>query len=214
MTDAPQHPQQSAVPASPKAAPRIGRDVKISAACGLVVALMLGAAYASVPFYDWFCRVTGFNGTTQVAGSAARAEPLARTVTVRFDSDVSGGLPWKFEAEQTAIEVRIGEVTTVHYAITNESALPTTGQAAYNVTPLAVGSYFTKINCFCFTEQTLAPGEKREMAVVFYVDQAFAADSEYDGVNTITLSYTIIPVKNAAPRPVAANEPDRPGGSI
>ncbi len=215
MTDAPQHPQQPATPASTSAAPpRVGRDVKIGAACGLLVALMVGAAYASVPFYDWFCRVTGFNGTTQVAGEAPRAKPLARTVAVRFDSNVSVGLPWKFEPEQTEIEVRIGEVVTVHYAITNESAATTMGQAAYNVTPLTVGSYFTKINCFCFTEQTLAPGEKREMAVVFYVDPAFAADSENDGVNTITLSYTFFPVKNAAPRPVAANQPDRPGGSI
>jgi cytochrome c oxidase assembly protein subunit 11 len=214
MTDAPQHPQQPATSARPKARPRLGRDVKIGAACGLLVALMVGAAYASVPFYDWFCRATGFNGTTQVAGEAPQTKPLARTVAVRFDSNVSGGLPWKFEPEQTEIKVRVGEVTTVHYTITNEVAATTMGQAAYNVTPLTVGSYFTKINCFCFTEQTLAPGEKREMAVVFYVDQAFAADSENDGVNTITLSYTFFPVKKAAPKPVAANEPDRPGGSI
>jgi cytochrome c oxidase assembly protein subunit 11 len=214
MTDAPQHSQQPAASARPKATPRVGRDVKVGAACGLVVALMVGAAYASVPFYDWFCRVTGFNGTTQVAGEAPQSKPLERTVAVRFDSNVSGGLPWKFEPEQTEIKVRVGEVTTVHYTITNEVAATTMGQAAYNVTPLTVGSYFTKINCFCFTEQTLAPGEKREMAVVFYVDQAFAADSENDGVNTITLSYTFFPVKKAAPKPVAANEPDRPGGSI
>lgn len=218
MTDAPQHPQQPAASVStsvlPKATPRVGRDVKVGAACGLLVALMVGAAYASVPFYDWFCRVTGFNGTTQVAGEAPQSKPLARTVAVRFDSNVSGGLRWKFEPEQTEIKVRVGEVTTVHYTITNEVAATTMGQAAYNVTPLTVGSYFTKINCFCFTEQTLAPGEKREMAVVFYVDQAFAADSENDGVNTITLSYTFFPVKKAAPKPVAANEPDRPGGSI
>jgi len=149
-----------------------------------------------------------------VAGEAPQSKPLERTVAVRFDSNVSGGLPWKFEPEQTEIKVRVGEVTTVHYTITNEVAATTMGQAAYNVTPLTVGSYFTKINCFCFTEQTLAPGEKREMAVVFYVDQAFAADSENDGVNTITLSYTFFPVKKAAPKPVAANEPDRPGGSI
>jgi cytochrome c oxidase assembly protein subunit 11 len=214
MTDAPQHSQQPAASARPKATPRVGRDVKVGAACGLVVALMVGAAYASVPFYDWFCRVTGFNGTTQVAGEAPQSKPLERTVAVRFDSNVSGGLPWKFEPEQTEIKVRVGEVTTVHYTITNEVAATTMGQAAYNVTPLTVGSYFNKINCFCFTEQTLAPGEKREMAVVFYVDQAFAADSENDGVNTITLSYTFFPVKKAAPKPVAANEPDRPGGSI
>jgi cytochrome c oxidase assembly protein subunit 11 len=220
MTGAPQHPQHSvtaaspAAPAAPKARPRIARDVKVGAACGLMVALMVGAAYAAVPFYDWFCRATGFNGTTQVAKAAPHTAPLARTVAVRFDSNVSGGLPWKFEPEQTEINVRIGEVTTVYYTVTNVSAGTTAGQAAYNVTPLTVGSYFTKINCFCFTEQTLAPGEKREMPVVFYVDPAFAADSENNGVNTITLSYTFFPVKDAAPKPVAASEPDRPGGSI
>ena len=188
--------------------------MKVGAACGLLVALMVGAAYAAVPFYNWFCRATGFNGTTQVAEAAPKGAPLARTVAVRFDSNVSGGLPWKFEAEQTEIQARIGEVMTVYYTVTNQSARTTIGQAAYNVTPLTVGSYFTKINCFCFTEQTLAPGEKREMPVVFYVDPAFAADSENDGVNTITLSYTFFPVKDAVPKPVAASEPDRPGGNI
>ena len=226
MTGTPHHPQQPANPASlaastptpvaPKAAQRVGRDVKIGAACGLLVALMVGAAYAAVPFYNWFCRATGFNGTTQVAKVAPKAAPLARTVAVRFDSNVSGGLPWRFEPEQTEIKVRIGEVTTVYYTVSNDSAAATTAQAAYNVTPLTVGSYFTKINCFCFTEQTLAPGEKREMPVVFYVDPAFAADSENDGVKTITLSYTFFPVRNAVPKPVAASEPDtdRPGGNI
>jgi cytochrome c oxidase assembly protein subunit 11 len=214
MTSAPQHPQHPASSAAPKAVPGLSRDVRVGATCGLLVALMVGAAYAAVPFYDWFCRATGFNGTTQVAKVAPDAPPLARTVAVRFDSNVSGGLPWKFEPEQTEIKVRVGEVATVYYTVTNHAAASTMGQAAYNVTPLTVGSYFTKINCFCFTEQTLAPGEKREMAVVFYVDPAFAADSENDGVNTITLSYTFFPVKDAAPKPVAASEPDRPGGSI
>ena len=145
---------------------------------------------------------------------APKAAPLARTVAVRFDSNVSGGLPWKFEPEQTEIKVRIGEVATVYYTVANQSARTTMGQAAYNVTPLTIGSYFTKINCFCFTEQTMAPGEKREMAVVFYVDPAFAADSENDGVNTITLSYTFYPVKDPAPKPVAASEPDKRKGNI
>ena len=204
MTDASQHPQQPATAASaqPKATPRVGRDVKVGAACGLVVALMVGAAYASVPFYDWFCRVTGFNGTTQVAGEAPQSKPLERTVAVRFDSNVSGGLPWKFEPEQTEIKVLVGEVTTVHYTITNEVAATTMGQAAYNVTPLTVGSYFTKINCFCFTEQRLAPGEKREMPVVFYVDPSLAKDHELDDLNTITLSYSFYPLREPA-KPVA-----------
>ena len=100
---------------------------------------------------------------------------------MRFDSNVAPGLPWKFEPEQTEIEVRIGEVVTVFYTVTNQSARTTTGQAAYNVAPLTVGAYFQKINCFCFTEQTMAPGEKREMPVVFYVDPALADDSDNDG---------------------------------
>src|ERR1700754_995402 len=105
---------------------------------------MVDAAYAAVPFYNWFCRTTGFNGTTQVATSAPSSAPLARTMAVRFDSNVAGGLPWKFEPEQTEIQVRIGEVVTVYYTVTNQSARATIGQAAYNVAPLTVGSYFQK----------------------------------------------------------------------
>jgi cytochrome c oxidase assembly protein subunit 11 len=167
-----------------------------------------------VPFYNWFCRATGFNGTTQVAISAPPSASLARKVAVRFDSNVAPGLPWKFEPEQNEIEIRIGEVATVYYTVTNQAARTTTGQAAYNVAPLTVGKYFEKINCFCFTEQTMAPGEKRQMAVVFYVDPSIAADSENDGLNTITLSYTFYPVRDPAPKPLAASEPDKPMGNL
>jgi len=192
----------------------LGRDTTVAALCGLLVAFMVGASYAAVPFYNWFCRATGFNGTTQVATSAPDGAPLARKIAVRFDSNVAGGLPWKFEPEQTEIQVRIGEVVTVFYTVTNQSARTTTGQAAYNVAPLTVGSYFQKINCFCFTEQTMAPGEKREMPVVFYVDPALVADHENDGLNTITLSYTFYPVKEPAPKPLALSEPDKRKGSL
>jgi cytochrome c oxidase assembly protein subunit 11 len=197
-------------PTSPptKPAPRLGRDALVAAICGLVVVLMVGAAYAAVPFYNWFCRATGFNGTTQVATAAPSAAPLARTIAVRFDSNVSGGLPWKFEPEKTEIQVHIGEVTTVYYTVTNQSARTTTGQAAYNVAPLTVGAYFEKINCFCFTEQTFAPGEKRELAVVFYVDPSIAADHDNDSLSAITLSYTFYPVRDET-KPVAAGEPDK-----
>jgi cytochrome c oxidase assembly protein subunit 11 len=195
-------------------APKLGRDALVAAICGLVVVFMVGAAYAAVPFYNWFCRATGFNGTTQVATSAPSAGPLARTIAVRFDSNVAGGLPWKFEPEKTEIEVRIGEVVTVYYTVTNQSARTTTGQAAYNVAPLTVGAYFEKINCFCFTEQTMAPGEKREMPVVFYVDPAVVADHDNDTLNTITLSYTFYPVRDAQPKPLAASESDQRKGSL
>jgi cytochrome c oxidase assembly protein subunit 11 len=194
--------------------PRLGRDALVAAVCGAVVALMVGASYAAVPFYNWFCRATGFNGTTQVATSAPSTAPLKRKIAVRFDSNVAGGLPWKFEPEQTEIEVNIGQVVTIYYNVTNQSARTTTGQAAYNVAPLTVGAYFQKINCFCFTEQTMAPGEKREMPVVFYVDPSLAADHDNDGLNTITLSYTFYPVRDPAPKPVAASEPDKPKASL
>ncbi|MBX6425363.1 MAG: cytochrome c oxidase assembly protein [Variibacter sp.] len=185
------HPQQGAT----------RRDVAVAAACGAFVALMVGASYAAVPFYEWFCRTTGYGGTPQIAESRP-AQALERKITVRFDANVGPGLPWKFEPEQTSLDLRIGEVVTVFYTVTNLSARETAGQAAYNVTPLSVGSYFQKINCFCFTEQRLGPGEKREMPVVFYVDPALAKDSEQDGLNTITLSYTFYPMRQPA-RPVA-----------
>jgi cytochrome c oxidase assembly protein subunit 11 len=190
------------------------RDALVGAACGAVVVLMVGASYAAVPFYNWFCRATGFNGTTQVATAGPASAPLTRRIAVRFDSNVAGGLPWKFQPEKTEIEVAIGEVVTVYYTVTNQAARTTAGQAAYNVTPLTVGSYFEKINCFCFTEQTMAPGETREMPVVFYVDPAISGDHENDGLNTITLSYTFYPVRDATPKPVAAREPDKPRGSL
>ena len=194
---------------SSKRAPRLTRDALVASIAGFVAVAMVGAAYAAVPFYNWFCRATGFNGTTQVATSIPSAKPLARTVAIRFDSNVAGGLPWKFQPEKTQIQVHIGEVTTVYYNVTNESARETTGQAAYNVAPLTVGAYFEKINCFCFTEQTMKPGEKREMAVVFYVDPSIVKDHDNDTLNTITLSYTFYPVRDPAPKPVAQGAGDK-----
>jgi cytochrome c oxidase assembly protein subunit 11 len=190
------------------------RDAMVAAICGFVVALMVGASFAAVPFYNWFCRATGFNGTTQVATAAPTSAPLARKIAVRFDSNVAGGLPWKFEPEKTEIEIRIGEVVTVYYTVTNQSARTTTGQAAYNVAPLTVGKYFQKINCFCFTEQTMAPGETRQMPVVFYVDPSVVDDSDNDGLNTITLSYTFYPVREPTAKPLAASEPDKVKGNL
>jgi cytochrome c oxidase assembly protein subunit 11 len=206
---------QNAPSAGEGTAPRRGltRDAMVAAICGFVVVLMIGAAYAAVPFYNWFCRATGFNGTTQVATSAPTGAPLERNVTVRFDSNVAGGLPWKFEPEQTEVEVKIGEVKTIFYKVTNQSARTTIGQAAYNVAPLTVGSYFEKINCFCFTEQTMAPGETRDMPVVFYVDKSIIKDRDNDTLNTITLSYTFYPVKEPAIKPLASGEAEKSGAS-
>ena len=163
---------------------------------------MIGMSFATVPLYSWFCRTTGYGGTTQVA-KAAPQQTSDRTVTVRFDANVAAGLPWRFEPEQRTIDVKLGQVVTVYYAVTNEAARVTAGQAGYNVSPSTVGIYFEKINCFCFTEQTMKPGERRDMAVVFYVDPKLAEDSEQDRVDLITLSYTFYPVR--VPDQAAAN---------
>ena len=170
---------------------------------------MVGAAYAAVPFYDWFCKTTGFGGTTQVAEKAPDYV-LGRTLTIRFDSNVAPGLPWRFQPAQNEIQVHIGEVATVHYKVINEAARDVSGQASYNVSPPTVGGYFNKINCFCFTEQRFAPGERREMAVVFYVDPALAKDWEQDDLNTITLSYSFYAVREPA-RPVADSGTSKTG---
>jgi len=175
-------------------APTRRRDIAVATGCGIFVAFMVGISYAAVPLYSWFCRATGFGGIPQVALHAP-GEVSDRKMTVRFDANIGAGLPWRFEPERNSVEVRLGEVVTVYYTVTNLSARETAGQAAYNVTPTTVGSYFDKINCFCFTEQRLAPGEKREMAVVFYVDPEISKDSDNDDLNTITLSYTFFPLR-------------------
>jgi cytochrome c oxidase assembly protein subunit 11 len=180
------------LPAPGRGTPR--RDVVVAASCGVFVAFMVGMAYAAVPFYSWFCKTTGFGGIPQIV-HAAPAHISSRKIMVRFDANVGAGLPWRFEPERSVIEVSLGEVVTVYYVVTNLSASETAGQAAYNVTPTTIGAYFDKINCFCFTEQRLAPGEKREMAVVFYVDPEMAKDSDQDDLNTITLSYTFFPLR-------------------
>ncbi|MCW5690118.1 MAG: cytochrome c oxidase assembly protein [Pseudolabrys sp.] len=189
-------------PPAPKR--KVKRDVVVAATCGVVAAGMVGAAFASVPLYNWFCRTTGFGGTTQVA-EAAPGQVLDRTLTIRFDSNVAPGLPWRFVPEQNTVQVRIGEVKTVYYKVINMAARDITAQAGYNVTPPQVGLYFHKINCFCFTEQTMKAGETREMAVVFYVDPSITKDSDQDPLNTITLSYTFFPV-DAPQKPVADAE--------
>ncbi len=191
---------------------RSTRDAVVAFACGGFVAVMVGVSFAAVPLYAWFCRTTGFGGTTQVAKTPPD-QVSGRVITVRFDSNVAPGLPWSFEPERRTIDVHLGEVVTVYYAVRNESARATTGQAGYNVTPPTVGAYFEKINCFCFTQQTLQPGEKRDMAVVFYVDAKLAKDAEQNAVNNITLSYTFFPVR-VPDRPVAESANSDQSGHI
>ena len=188
--------------------PNLRRDVIVAGVCGVVAAMMVGAAYASVPLYSWFCRTTGFGGTTQVA-VAAPGKVLGRMINERFDSNVAPGLPWKFEPEQNEIHIHIGEVATVHYKVTNMAAREITAQAGYNVAPPQVGAYFTKINCFCFTQQTMKAGETREMTVVFYVDPSLVKDSDQDRLDTITLSYTFYRIPN--PEKPVAEAPAAPG---
>ncbi|HEY6255473.1 MAG TPA: cytochrome c oxidase assembly protein [Xanthobacteraceae bacterium] len=188
------------------------RDLAVAVACGVFAATMVGAAYAAVPLYNWFCRATGFQGTTQVATSAP-ADVLDRKVKIRFDANVSGALPWRFAPDQTLVEARIGEVVTVGYTVVNESARETVGEASYNVTPPTVGAYFSKINCFCFTEQRLQAGEKRDMTVVFFVDPALVKDHDQDGLDTITLSYTMYAVRPSEPPRVEVAPTPAPGRS-
>jgi len=194
------------------ASPIRRRDLLVACSAGVFAAFMVGMAYAAVPLYDWFCRTTGFGGTTQVA-TAAPGHVLDRKITIRFDANISPGLPWRFEPERTSIEAKLGEVVTVDYRAINLAARETHGIAGYNVTPLNMGIFFQKINCFCFTDQTLKAGEKRDMTVVFYIDPALAKDADGADVNTITLSYTFHPQREAQ-RPLADSTPARRPGSI
>ncbi len=154
-----------------------------------LVAGMVGMAYASVPLYRLFCEKTGFDGTTQRA-AAAPGEILDRSVTVSFSADVNGDLPWKFYPAQNKIEARLGEPNTAIFIAENAGDTPITGTATFNVSPDLYGSYFVKIQCFCFTQQTLKPGERVEMPVVFYLDPALAKDPQLDRMSDVTLSYT------------------------
>lgn len=194
MTDV--SPPLSTEPAPP--APVIIDAARNRRVAAYVVAgffFMLGASFAAVPLYDLFCRTTGYGGTTMVA-TRAPDQISDRVFSIRFDANVAAGLGWRFEPEVGEIKVRAGEVKTVGYTLRNLRPEATTGIASYNVTPEQTGGYFNKIACFCFTEQTLAPGEARTEEVVFFVDPAISTDKELDSVHTITLSYTFFPAKS------------------
>lgn len=150
---------------------------------------MAAMAWAAVPLYDLFCRVTGYGGTTQQATSASDTI-LERTVSVRFDASVARGMPWTFKPVQQTQEIRIGETALAFYEAHNPTNRAVTGTASFNVTPLSMGSYFAKIDCFCFVEQTLQPGETVTMPVSYFVDPEMVTDSDTRGVHTVTLSYT------------------------
>ncbi|MEL0437096.1 cytochrome c oxidase assembly protein [Phycobacter sp. K97] len=154
-----------------------------------VVVLMGGLAWASVPFYDWFCRVTGFGGVTGVAEQGSDTI-LDQTITVRFDASKERDMPWQFKPVVREMEIKIGETGLAFYEAYNPTDKPVAGQASYNVTPYAAGAFFEKIACFCFEEQVLEPGERVQMPVTFFVDPEIVEDRDGKYVHTITLSYT------------------------
>ncbi|MDE0944501.1 MAG: cytochrome c oxidase assembly protein [Alphaproteobacteria bacterium] len=162
-----------------------------------VVFGMVGMAYAAVPLYQMFCQVTGFGGTTQVAEEAP-SEIGDRIITVRFNADTARGMPWDFSPQQRAVTLHVGEQTLAFYQATNPTDRPIVGTSTFNVTPAKAGAYFNKIDCFCFTEQVLAPGESVDMPVSFFVDPAISDDPNLDDVKTITLSYTFFEVADSS----------------
>ena len=160
----------------------------------LVAAAMVGVGFASVPLYRMFCAATGWNGTVKEDLTATAPGAIGRLVNVRFDANVQPGMKWRFEPEERVKRVAVGAREMAFFTATNDTDHSITGSAAFNVTPLQVGGYFVKIQCFCFTEQTLRPHESVRMPVVFYVDPAFAKDPDTGDINEITLSYTFFPV--------------------
>ncbi len=175
-----------------------------------LVAVMAGLSFAAVPFYDWFCRTTGYDGTP-VRAEGSAGEILDQTVTIRFDASTDPGLPWTFVPMQRQMTVRVGETALAFYEAVNLADRPVAGAASFNVTPDAAGAYFTKIACFCFNEQVLQPGERVQMPVTFFVDPEMMADAEGRFVKTITLSYTFfetdLPEEQAALAAPAASRP-------
>jgi cytochrome c oxidase assembly protein subunit 11 len=183
------------------AAPASAKNFRVAALAGATAAAMLGLAYASVPLYRLFCQATGFGGTTQISAAAPR-ETSERTIAIRFDANTAASLDWNFHAAQLEMKVKLGEQAMAYYRATNIGGRDLTGTAVFNVTPVSAGVYFNKIQCFCFTEQTLKPGESAELPVVFFVDPAIADDPDASGIDTITLSYTFYPVDE--PKSVSA----------
>lgn len=179
------------------------RHARVAIACGAFVVCMVGAAYAAVPLYDWFCRTTGFGGTPLVA-TEAPAKTLDRTILVSFDANVDPSLAWQFAPEQRTVEVRVGETRLVHYVAKNEWSEPTVGTASYNVSPPQAGFYFNKMQCFCFTDQRLGPGERIDMPVAFFIDPAIDEDPELRDLKQITLSYTFFPSRSTESDKTAA----------
>ena len=188
--------------------PNQAKNLRVAIIAASVAAGMVGMSYAAVPLYRLFCQVTGFGGTTQRA-EAAPVQASEKTVSVRFDANTSGNLAWAFHPVQTSMTVKVGEQNMAYYKATNISDRPLTGSAVFNVTPPQAGAYFNKIQCFCFTEQTLEPGQSIEMPVSYFVDPDMLEDPDAAGIKEITLSYTFYPVDK--PKAVSEAPASAPG---
>ncbi|MFA6157408.1 cytochrome c oxidase assembly protein [Mesorhizobium sp.] len=179
-------------------------NVVVAAVCLAFFTGMIGMAYAAVPLYKMFCQATGYGGKTQRVEKQYAGRVLDRDVTVRFDANVAG-VPWDFQPVQRSVTMKIGETVQVRYKATNKFDRPVTGRATFNVQPELAGPYFNKVECFCFTDTTLKPGETLDMPVVFYVDPDIVNVPELKDMKTITLSYTMFPIEKN--KPVALSEP-------
>ena len=173
------------------------RNTRLAAICGVVFVAMVGAAFAAVPLYRAFCQATGFEGTVSKADTAA-SQILDKTLKIRFVANVRD-MPWTFVPEETSQVARIGETKMAYFKVVNTGKTAITGRAAYNVVPEAAGAYFRKLECFCFREQTLQPGETMEFPVVYFVEPDYATDPETKGKSEVTLSYTFFQVDDAKP---------------
>lgn len=180
-------------------------NMRIVAACLLVVAGMGGMAYAAVPLYQLFCQVTGYGGTTQRTANSEGIEILDRQIAVRFDANTAPGLGWEFYPAQRQVTLKLGEVKTIRYFVENNTGKELNGTATFNVTPQSAGYLFNKLECFCFTETRVPAGEKLEMPVVFFVDPDLVNAEETRDIQTITLSYTFFPSQNEG-KPVAESK--------
>ena len=187
--------------------PNARKNLRVAAIAGTVVLGMMGLTYASVPLYRLFCQTTGFGGTTQRA-DAAPETATGKFITIRFYANTAGSLGWKFHPSQSVMRVKIGEQNMAHYSATNTTGKVLTGTAVFNVSPPEAGAYFNKIQCFCFTEQTLKPGETADLPVDFFVDPAILNDPDSKSISEITLSYTFFPVDK--PDAVSAVEQNPP----
>ena len=179
----------------PRPSPSVRRNRNVAIICATVFFGMIGAAYASIPLYRAFCQATGYDGTVSRA-KAAPAEVVDHKVTVRFDANTND-LPWTFTAEQTAQDVKLGETKLAFFKVVNNSDKPVTARAVFNVVPEQAGSYFKKLQCFCFSDQTIGAHQTVEMPVLYFVDPKYATDYETKGQKEITLSYTFYPATDA-----------------